>query len=400
MNVLLLCLVAVIPLLELYSLVEGRWDRKRRTAVVVGGFTAWLWVFWELGDKLPIRSGEMGLWATDPRTLSQECIARVGVVGVSLMALLSGFGCASTPWHSFIAKQRPVSDTDVSRARGGLEATTELLNSKRNKLHHLQKKMHDKDSSQDGLINKMLSTLRGGDVDTQEHAVLLKEVSGLESMRASLASELAGLERSFTFQQRSQTPRGRVLTTLYWAFSIYCIYRIAATAFAHLPLVRHRDSSFSRSDPISNVLALLAEYWDPHLDRVAWSRQIGFLLSGVIICGSLGSVLTTVNMVMRIAPTSVSDNSPNLALFFSQISAVYVLASALLLRSNLPPSMSTVISESLGAPLDPAFVDRWFDALFLGAAALTATALMAFRALWRGAGGETDLESGTGTKQS
>ena len=395
-----MCLIAVIPLLELYSLVEGRWDRKRRTAVVVGGFTAWLWVFWILGDKLPIRSGEMGLWATNSRTLSQECIARVGVVGVSLMALLSGFGCVSTPWHSFIAKQRLVSDIDVSRAQGGLDATTELLNSKRNKLRFLEKKIQEKDYLQDGLMTKMMSALRGGDIDTQEHVVLLKEVSGLESLRASLSSELAQLERDFTFQQRSQTAMGRTLTTVYWAFSIYCIYRIAATTFAHLPFVRHRDSSFSRSDPISNVLALLAEYWDPHLDRVAWSRQIGFLLSGVIICGSLGSVLTTINMVMRIAPTSISDNNPNLALFFSQISAVYVLASALLLRSNLPPSMSTVISESLGAPLDPAFVDRWFDALFLGAAALTATALMAFRAFWGRVTSEADLESGTDTKQS
>jgi hypothetical protein len=397
-SILLICLIAVIPLLELYSLVEGRWDRMRRTAVVIGGFGTWLWVFWTLGDKLPIRSGEMGLWATNSRTLSEECLARVGVVGVSLMALLSGFGCVSTPWHSFVAKQRHVSDTDVSRAQAGLDATTELLNSKRSKLRYIEKRIQDKDSSQESLMTKMMSTLRG-DPDSQEHAVLLKEVSGLETMSASLSSELAELQRRLTFQQRSKSPTGRIIATVYWGFSVYCIYRIAATTFAHLPLLG-RSSSFSRSDPINNVLALLAAYWDPHLDRVAWSRQIGFLLSGVIIAGSFGSVVTTLKMVMRVAPAVKGDNNPNLALFFSQISAVYVLASALLLRSNLPPSMSTVITESLGAPLDPSFVDHWFDGLFLSAATLTAIALAVFRRLRARWDGELDLENGTGTKES
>lgn len=396
-SVLLVCLIAVIPLLELYSLVEGRWNRTRRTAVVIGGFTAWLWIFWTLGDKLPIRSEKMGLWATNSRTLSEECLARVGVVGVSLMALLSGFGCVSTPWHSFIAKQRQVSDADISRAQAGLDATTELLNGKRNKLRYIEKRMQERDSSQESLMTKMMSTLRG-DPDSQEHAVLLKEVAGLETMRISLSSELAELQRHLAFQQYARSATGRILTTVYWGFSVYCIYRIAATTLAHLPLLG-RSSSFSRSDPINNVLALLAAYWDPHLDRAAWSRQIGFLLSGVIIAGSFGSVMTTLKMVMRVAPAVKGDNHPNLALFFSQISAVYVLASALLLRSNLPPSMSTVITESLGAPLDPSFVDHWFDGLFLFAALLTAVALVAVRKLRAAWEPELDLESGTLTKQ-
>lgn len=63
----------------------------------------------------------------------------------------------------------------------------------------------------------------------------------------------------------------------------------------------------------------------------------------------------------------------NFALFVSQLCAVYVLASVLLLRSNLPPEVSSVLTESLGAPLDPAWVDRWFDGVFLASAALTLT---------------------------
>jgi len=227
-------------------------------------------------------------------------------------------------------------------------------------------------------MSKMMSSIRGGDADSQEYSTLTTEVSGLETMRVSLGAELADLQRRQVLQNRTKTTLGRCVASLYWCFSIYCVYRIAATTIAHTPFLHRRnpDSSFSQNDPINNVLALLAAYWDPHLDRAAWSRQIGFLLSGVIIAGSLGSVMTTLNMLSRAAPGVVSQavkgDNPSLALFVSQLSAVYVLASALLLRSNLPLSMSTVITESLGAPLDPSFVDHWFDGVFLGAAALTA----------------------------
>lgn len=63
----------------------------------------------------------------------------------------------------------------------------------------------------------------------------------------------------------------------------------------------------------------------------------------------------------------------------SQLSAVYVVAAALLLRSNLPEEMRGVISEALGAPLDTRWVERWFDGLFLGAVGLTGVGVVVVR---------------------
>lgn len=213
--------------------------------------------------------------------------------------------------------------------------------------------------------------------------MLLSEINGLKTMVDSLSVESTDLQRRLTVQKQSKSTFGRMLRTISYGFSVYCLYRILATSLAHIPYLHRSRSSFSQSDPINNVVALLAQHWDPHLDRAAWSRMIGFAFSGVIIIGSLGSVMATLNMLRRAVPGVIghatkSDN-PNLALFVSQISAVYMLASALLLRSNLPPHLSFVISDALGAPLDPAFVDRWFDALFLGAALLTMLALVVGR---------------------
>ncbi|KAL7275469.1 hypothetical protein RUND412_001597 [Rhizina undulata] len=382
-GILLVCLIVVIPVLELHSIVEGtrigRWRWRYVVIVEMMAFACWFWVFWSLGDMLPIRKAEESIWRNS-RTLSEECLARVGVIGVSLMALLSGFGSASSPWHNFTTKPRPITDIDVSRAQAGLDAATELLETKKNRLRFVEKKIQDKRSSQEGLMSKVLNSIRG-DADSQEHSILKNELNGLETMRVSLAAELSELQRRVAVQERSKSTIGRLLQTISYGFSVYCLYRIAATSIAHMPFLhRTRDTSFSQNDPINNVLALLAKHWDPSLDRAAWSRQIGFAFSGVIIAGSLGSVMTTFNMLTRAAPGvighAVKGENPNLALFVAQISAVYVLASALLLRSNLPPQMSSVITDALGAPLDTSFVDRWFDGLFLGAAAVTGVGLV------------------------
>lgn len=59
-----------------------------------------------------------------------------------------------------------MSEIDIARAQAGLEATTELLNSKTAKLRFLEKKMLEKSNSQESLMAKMLSTIRG-DADSQ-----------------------------------------------------------------------------------------------------------------------------------------------------------------------------------------------------------------------------------------
>ena len=62
----------------------------------------------------------------------------------------------------------------------------------------------------------------------------------------------------------------------------------------------------------------------------------------------------------------------NLALLVSQVAATYVMASALLLRSNLPREVGADISDALGIRLEPRFVEWWFESCFLGVAGLTA----------------------------
>jgi len=81
-------------------------------------------------------------------------------------------------------------------------------------------------------------------------------------------------------------------------------------------------------------------------------------------------------MLTKISPSLLHQAQANLALIIAQISATYVISSALLLRSNLPSEMKSAVSEALGSPLEPGFVERWFDGWFLVASMGTAVGIL------------------------
>ncbi|PVH72633.1 hypothetical protein DL98DRAFT_502133 [Cadophora sp. DSE1049] len=395
---LLFFLVVLIPFLELQSIVSGSgWTFKRRSngklpktswALQMLGFTAWLAGFWWLGKGVPgIEPG---------KGLNEQCLDRVGIVGISLMALLSGFAAVSAPWQTFGAKTRPVKEADVARKQAGLDATNDMLALKRSRLRALQRKI--KDSPSEGFMTKVIGSIRGN-ADTQELKALELEISGLNSMNLSLSSSLSVLQNRLAYSQQASSPVGKLLLKpASYAFAVYCIYRIASTTLTSIrrlffPPLDPSLYTSSTSDPINRILSLLAKHVDPSLDQLAWSRQISFLLSGIILLASFNSVLQTFHMITKLLPSLLYQAQANLALLIAQISATYVISSALLLRSNLPSEMKSVVSDALGSPLEPGLVERWFDGWFLVASLGTAVGIWVGRKVGgRGDWDDWDLE--------
>jgi len=408
---LLFFIVVLIPFLEIQSIVSGfGWSFERTEGGTIPrtpwllqlvGFIIWISAFWWLGKGIP---GTYIHWMASQsgKGLSEACLERVGIIGISLMALLSGFAAVSAPWQTFGAKTRPVSESDILRKQAGLDATNDMLASKRSRLRALQRKM--KDAPSEGFMTKFISTVRGN-ADTQEVQSLELEISGLQSMAISLSSSLTLLQNRFTTSRRASSPLGKLLfKPASYTFSLYCLYRILTTSLTMLrrSLFTSSDAAFSSSttDPINRILSLLAKHVDPTLDQLAWSRQISFLLSGIILLASFNSVLQTFHMLTKLSPSLLYQAQANLALIIAQISATYVISSALLLRSNLPIEMKSAVSEALGSPLEPGFVERWFEGWFLVASAGTAIGIYLGKKFSAGNGDwddwdEADVELGS-----
>ncbi|KAK6833054.1 hypothetical protein PG990_002138 [Apiospora arundinis] len=391
---LLFFLIVVIPFLELQSLVASSgWTFQRtakgripRTAWVLqfAVFGLWLFAFWSLGHLVPIDGKDIHAsvkmaksQAQSTGGLARACLERIGVIGISLMALLSGFASVSSPWHTFgsPASRRPVSESDIARKQAGLDATNEMLLTKRHRLQTLQRKVAESSAKEKGgLVTKMLGSIRGGG-DAGEIRGLKLEITGLEAMEANLSNSLSNLKSRQANSARTATPLGKLLVIPTYVFSLYCVYRILATTLTSLRRLYSPSASFSSSDPINRLLGLLAKHWDPKLDQIAWARQISFLLSGVILAASANSALQTFHIFAKWAPGLLYQAQANLALLIGQISAIYVISSALLLRSNLPKEVGSAVGDALESALEPGFVDRWFEGWFLLASIVTAAGI-------------------------
>ncbi|TGO38419.1 hypothetical protein BHYA_0075g00210 [Botrytis hyacinthi] len=387
---LLFLLVVLIPFLELQSIIAGLgWSfsvsRKggfSTTAWLLqaAGFTIWLMGFWWLGKGIP--GTYIHTMASIPgKGLSEACLDRVGIIGISLMALLSGFAAVSAPWQTFGARPKPVSEADIARKQAGLNATNDMLAVKRSRLRALQRKVNDHPA--EGFMTKVIGSIRGN-AEVQELKALELEISGLSSMAQNLSTSLSMLQNRYATKQRSSSPLGKIVfTPISYAFSLYCIYRIGTTTLAVLRrLLFPTDPAFfssSSTDPVNRILSLFAKHVNPAFDQLAWSRQISFLLSAVILFASFNSVLQTFHMLTKISPSLLYQAQANLALIVAQISAMYVISNALLLRSNLPSEMKSVVSDALGSPLEPGFVETWFEGWFLVASIGTAAGILVGR---------------------
>jgi hypothetical protein len=413
-------LVVAIPLLGIHTVVArdqnehadadvGTGKRRR----VLGVRWRWQWLlegigyavflvgFWALGVVLPRPSNSTtsagGEGRTSTSSLFQACLDRLGITGVTLMALLSGFASVSAIWTTFGPRPRLVSESDITRKQAGLDATMDMIHEKRAKLHEVERKLAQAPSQ--GFWSKTVSGFRGkGDV--HERTTLEMELQGLETMASSLESSLSVLRTRKADQIRSTTPLGRLSIAFSYSFAVYCLYRIIMATFnIFRRLVGRNTHGKADTDPVTSAIALFARHVYPSLDQQGWTNQISFLLSGIMLLASFSAVTQTFHLFARFMPGVLHATRTNFALLISQISGMYVISSALMLRGMMPEHVGGVIDGVLGKGLlEAGWVSRWFDGVFMLAVGCTAAGLFMGKQ-WGGGfdddpGWERDVEGG------
>jgi len=410
---LLFLVIAVIPFLEIHAVVRALgWSygdtkgRRSTFAWVLHGviFGAWLLGFLGMGKMMLARHDvkpPTSLYSNFSDTLT----AYVGVIGISLMALLSGFASVSSPWQSFFARPAMVTEATLARKQAGLDSADEMLNAKRSRLRALERKMASA-QPQKSLLEKAASTFRSSS-DSTERKTLEMEISGLENMSLSLSTSHKLLSARYGAQNRAKTPSGRTIAAAESVFAIYCLYRIVTTVFSILrrrilgpapfdgiramsPLQPH--PSTPPFDPINALLSLLAP---SSLDPAALSRQITFLLSGLMLLASFSSVLQTFHLCARFAPSLLRAAQANLPLIVAQVCGTYVISVALLLRGRMGGGTEGERLRGVGGG-ELGWVDGWFEGWFLAGAMLTAFAIWFGRKVlggedWDDEGGDVEM---------
>ncbi|KAJ3085524.1 Golgi pH regulator B [Quaeritorhiza haematococci] len=395
LDAMLINVIFVLPFYQFYLIFSERnyaWIRKNKWALSVAVWFVYLYMFWRVGDQLPM-AGD----AKDTGLFSIEAgMGRVGVIGVTMMAILSGFGAVNSPYSSLFFFLRNVSDADIALAERKLLQTMDMILSKQKKLASRlwqrgggasRKGSADEARGGGGFMRRMFNSVATGlrlGTDAEDVTTLTADVQALEAVGQQLFVELDELhvERQRVIEARSL--KGRFFNVMGYVFSVYCVWKIVTSTLNLLFQLFSRSASSSSSsgvDPVTSTIRIILPLCGiPKTSDFArnveehWIQPLSFFFVGVMVVVSIRGLLIQFMKLFRAFAGVISPN--NIVAFYAHAMGMYFLSTVLMMRMNLPPQNRTIITDVLGR-IEFNFYHRWFDLIFLLSAAASSAFLYA-----------------------
>ncbi|KAJ3022389.1 UNVERIFIED_CONTAM: Golgi pH regulator B [Siphonaria sp. JEL0065] len=311
-------------------------------------------------------------------------MTRVSVVGVALMAILSGFGAVFTPYTTLIVFVKEVGDGAVRVKELELERTQVSVLEKRRRIMELEEKRAVGGGvggvREEGFLRRVVGTVFGS--EGVELKGLRNEVKALEALLGTLNADLEDLLYERNRFKASKTLQGQFLNLLGYFFSGYCIYKIITSS---INLVFHNHGG---TDPITlGINFALRTFSTPEnnatttpsitIDLEKSAQQLSFLMVGGLVVCSIRGLIVQFSKVFRLI-SGTPTSTQGVILFFAEIMNLYCLSLVLMMRINLPPQYRAIISNVLG-DIQFDFYQRWFDFIFLVSAIASLVFIFATR---------------------
>ncbi|KAI9217811.1 Abscisic acid G-protein coupled receptor-domain-containing protein [Blastocladiella britannica] len=366
---LLAMVMGVLPVLQFYFFLSDSrgWLLVHRRKLSAFAWTLWLYAFFKVGSGFPIHSPTLATGWLD------LCMGRVGVVGVTLMAVLSGFGAVNSPYTTMTYFMRSVSESDVKIAERNFVCSVDALFNKKKRVVSGEMSLAASNAATmaqqhhvTGMFRRVFHRVTG---KNESLARLQNEARTEEQfLRQNLLDidELHGERERVRF---SKTWKGRYWNFLGQFFSVYCIYKIFMSTINIL------FNRVGKVDPISHLLGLGVRLLSIDLDIAFWSQQLSFGFVGLLIFVTIrGLLLQIIKFFRMVSSTTISPES--VVILLAQIMGMYFLSVVLMMRMNLPAKYRHIITTVL-VNLEYNFYTRWFDAIFL-VSALVSIAMLYF----------------------
>ena len=194
-----------------------------RRANMIFTFVVWcclVYVFSQIGNPFPILSPKHGILSIEHH------ISRVGVIGVTFIAMLSGFGAVNYPYTSMTYFTTSVSRADIVSVEKKLMLTWEKIVIKKKQIAEALHNQRLAAASDQSVSSGFWSYLRNFASSGSNVSQLSKECAHLEEMSRQLFLEYVDLKVMEERFQQSRTLKGQFFNYLGYFFSMYCIYKI------------------------------------------------------------------------------------------------------------------------------------------------------------------------------
>ncbi|KAG4089136.1 Abscisic acid G-protein coupled receptor-domain-containing protein [Neocallimastix lanati (nom. inval.)] len=347
----LLLVSLIIPFYQSYFLFNFSKIRHIRLTFTVILYSLYLLIFWKIAIYFPIYSKY-----AQPKDINMltEGIGRVGIFGVTFMAILSAFGAVNSPYTTLSIFIKPITKDDINMAERKYQKSMENILMKKRRLLKLKEKYNESEQqNQKQAITHIFKIFKS---KTNEIHRLNEEIQELEMFNRQLFQAIDELyieKDKITF---SQTWQGKLNNFLGYFFSGYCLYKIVMT------IVNILFNRIGETDPITYALDIVIQYFQLNIDVNVWSKQLSFIFIGVLILVSIRSLLIQIMKIFQNYSKALSPD--NIVLFLAWFMGTYFLSFVLMMRMNLPPQYRTIITDVL-KPIEFDFYQRWFDVIFL-----------------------------------
>ena len=367
---------AVMPGGEGEGRVEGEGGRRRRKVRVAvaatcatGGFA---WAF--LGASG--RGGGGGGAAHGTLTMFRV-VSRAAVLGISLLGVLSGFGAVHFPYTTVRIFHRAIPEAEVASLERRLVQSVETVIERKKRIATLQREMErdaraERSGNGGSLFNRLASgfALPGFHEGRAKQIIAIRsEIRALEMVNDTLFFDLHEVNMLRERVKMSRTLYGRFLEVCGVATAVVCGYRFVA-GFKRLIF-----KQTPTSDPISFALSIFLANKSVHIDPAVLAQYLSLLLIAFLVINSMQNFIMQLVRLFFAVGSGVTTDA--LVLFTTEMVGLYFLSSVLLVREQLPERYRTVVTDALGADLEFRFYAKFYELIFMAAAALTVISLYA-----------------------
>ena len=140
---LLALLILIVPFLQIRMLLITERSNSKLPKLVILGFLIYLWCFYKLGSIFPVINEAK----TNSFFSIEQGLGRIGIIGVTLMAFISGYGSVAGPAAYILVHK--VSSDHLESAERNYKHAQKVLEEKREKFQQIcERKISDKPSAE------------------------------------------------------------------------------------------------------------------------------------------------------------------------------------------------------------------------------------------------------------
>ena len=428
-------LLVVLPFVHIYKFLTSSLGASMGRAVTgtLCLHACLLYGFYRLGNKAgaPDFEHSSGMFGWLGLFTMAQAVSRAGVIGVSMLGVLSGFGAVNFPYCNLILFTRHVTDGEMAALERRLLQATETAVQRKKKEALLQLELAEATGGGGGGgggggwgrvgSSSSLSSLGGGSsqggglgIITMDGASgggggsggggdvnagggggggggggIFQRLAGamrpgraraIQQQLSAIGAEVEAMDhvcRSL-FAEAHEVRRVReraVEARTAWGrvknAAGWVMSAVCAyrlvTGFQHLLL-----HTATRTDPITRALSfiIVSKSHVEYVDPKVLSQYLSLLFIGFLVGNSMRNF---VNALFRLffAVGGGGGTSNMLVLFVTEIQGLYFLSSVLLIRDKLPDRYRGFITEALGDDLEFLFYQNFYDLIFLTSAVLS-----------------------------